>query len=159
MLCSTQTNQVIPWADLTSKSSHSYYTHTITLIQSRCFSHPFPLKEGRKEGNVSFNDALNTFYLRLYGVGHMVKDHSYSEKGNTLLPHRLLFAISSKGSFICTIPQRIAHTTAFVTPVVEHWLEQEIAQWVHSMKDLSDDPSHHEQTLLPRSYISLVHFH
>ena len=23
----------------------------------------------RKEGNVSFNDALNTFYLRLYGVG------------------------------------------------------------------------------------------
>ena len=25
---------------------------------------------------------------------------------------------------------RIAHTTAFVTPVVEHWLEQEIAQWV-----------------------------
>ena len=33
-------------------------------------------KEGRKEGNVLFNDALNTFYLRLYGVGHMVKDHS-----------------------------------------------------------------------------------
>ena len=28
----------------------------------------------REEGNVSFNDALNTFYLRLYGVGHMVKD-------------------------------------------------------------------------------------
>ena len=26
---------------------------------------------------------------------------------------------------------RIAHTTAFVTPVVEHWLEHEIAQWVH----------------------------
>ena len=24
---------------------------------------------------------------------------------------------------------RIAHTTAFVTPVVEHWLEREIAQW------------------------------
>ena len=29
--------------------------------------------EGRKEGNVLFNDALNTFYLRLYGVRHMVK--------------------------------------------------------------------------------------
>ena len=25
----------------------------------------------------------------------------------------------------------ISHTTAFVTPVVEHWLEREIAQWVH----------------------------
>ena len=47
---------------------------------------------------------------------------------------------------------RIAHTTAFVTPVVEHWLEREIAQWVHPMKDRSDDPSHHERTLLPRSY-------
>ena len=37
-----------------------------------------------------------------------------------------------------------------------HWLEREIAQWVHPMKDRSDDPSHHEQTLLPRSYISLL---
>ena len=27
-----------------------------------------------------FNDALNTFYLRLYGVRHMVKDHSGSER-------------------------------------------------------------------------------
>ena len=59
----------------------------------------------RKEGNVLFNDALNTFYLRLYGIRHMVKDHSDSEKGNPLPPHRLLFLISSKGSFICTIPQ------------------------------------------------------
>ena len=42
---------------------------------------------------------------------------------------------------------RITHTTAFVTPVVEHWLEQEIAQWVHRMKDRSDDPLHHERTL------------
>ena len=52
-----------------------------------------------------FNDALNTFYLRLYGVRHMVKDHSDSEKGNPLPPHRLLLSINSKGSFICTIPQ------------------------------------------------------
>ena len=27
----------------------------------------------RKEGNVLFNDALNTFYLWLYGIGHMVQ--------------------------------------------------------------------------------------
>ena len=60
---------------------------------------------GRKEGNVLFNDALNTFYLRLYGVRHMVKDHSDSEKGNPLPPHRLLFPISSKSSFICIIQQ------------------------------------------------------
>ena len=35
----------------------------------------------RKEGNVLFNDALNTFYLWLHGVGHMVKDHSDSKRG------------------------------------------------------------------------------
>ena len=58
-----------------------------------------------KEGNVLFNDALNTFYLRLFGVRHMVNDHSDSKKGNLLPPHRLLFPINSKGSFICTIPQ------------------------------------------------------
>ena len=58
-----------------------------------------------RERNVLFNDALNTFYQRLYGVGHMVKDHSDSEKGNLLPPHRLLFPINSRGSFICTIPQ------------------------------------------------------
>ena len=61
--------------------------------------------EGRKEGNVLFNDSLNTFYLRLYSVEHMVKDHSDSERGNPLPQHGLLFPISSKGSFKCTIPQ------------------------------------------------------
>ena len=34
----------------------------------------------------------------------------------------------------------------------EHWLERKIAQWVHPMKDRSDDPSHHDRTLLPRIY-------
>ena len=58
-----------------------------------------------KEGNVLFNDALNTFYLWLYGIGHMVEDHSDSERGNPLSPHGLLLSINSKGSFICTIPQ------------------------------------------------------
>ena len=68
------------------------------------------------KGIFLFNDALNTFYLWLYGVRHMAKDHS----------------------------------------VVEHWLERDIiAQWVHPMKDRSDDPSYHEQMLLPRSYVPL----
>ena len=63
------------------------------------------IESRRKEGIVLFNDALNTFYLWLYGIIHMVKYHSDSEKGNLLPPHRLLFPINSKGSFICTIPQ------------------------------------------------------
>ena len=59
-----------------------------------------------EEGNVLFNDALKTFYLRLYVVGHMIKYHSDSERGNLLPPHGLLFPINSKRSFICTIPHR-----------------------------------------------------
>ena len=86
-------------------------------------------KEGRKEGNVLFIDALNTFYLRLYGVRHMANDHSDSERGNPLLPHRLLFPISSR--VLLYAQDRIIHTY--------HWLEQEIAQWVNPMKDRSDD--------------------
>ena len=38
-----------------------------------------PYPSNNKEGNVLFNDTLNTFYLRLYGVRHMVKDHLDSE--------------------------------------------------------------------------------
>ena len=32
--------------------------------------------ERERERNVLFNDALNTFYLRLYSVRDMFKDHS-----------------------------------------------------------------------------------
>ena len=111
-----------------------------------------------KEGNVLFNDTLNTFYLRLYGIRHKVKDNYNSEKGNPLLPHRLLFSINSKGSFLKHHPtDRIVHTTAFVTPVVKHWLEREIAQWVHPMKDRSDDPSHHELHLAPLIHWKFKH--
>ena len=35
---------------------------------------------GYMEENVLFNDALNTFYYRLYGVRRMVKGHSESER-------------------------------------------------------------------------------
>ena len=72
-----------------------------------------------------FNDALNTFYSRLHGVSHIVKDHSNSERGNQLPPHGLLFPISSKGLYASST-DKITHITAFVIQVVGHWLEQEI---------------------------------
>ena len=85
----------------------------------------------KKERNVLFNDTLNTFYLWLYGVRHMVKDHSESERK----PAAATWAPLSnwqQGFFYMHHPtDRITHTTAFVTPVLEHWLEREIAQWVH----------------------------
>ena len=93
-------------------------------------THSVDLRFRERDRNVLFNDALNTFYLRLYGVRHMVKDHSDSEKGNPLPPHRLLLSINSKGSYMHHPTDRIAHTTTFVTPVVKHWLEQEIAYFL-----------------------------
>ena len=56
-----------------------------------------------KQGGVSnyvFNDALDTFYLRLYGVGYMLTDRptSYNEIGNPVKPiNVLLFPISYRG--------------------------------------------------------------
>ena len=44
----------------------------------------------------------------------MVKDHSDSERGNPLPPHRLLFPINIKGFFYMHhSTDRIAHTTTF----------------------------------------------
>ena len=112
------------------------------------------------EGHALFNNPLNTFYLLLYGVRHMVKDHSDSESENPLPPHGLLFHINSNDYFICTIMKiareetdnhqmgysfqlttrvlyfhhptdRIAHTMAFVQTVIERWMEREITQCVH----------------------------
>ena len=44
---------------------------------------------------------------------------------------------------------RIIHTTAFVTSVVEHWLEREMALWVHNEESI-------RRPIAPRSYISLL---
>ena len=78
----------------------------------------------------------------------MVKDHSDSEIGNPLPPHGLLFPISSKGYFICIIPQK-----GYNIPRSTGWNEKKLNR--STMKDRSDDPSHHERMLLPRNYISL----
>ena len=55
-----------------------------------------------------------------YMKSNMVKDHSDGEIGK---PAAL--------SDMHQPTDRITHTAAFVMPVVEHWLEQEIVQWVH----------------------------
>ena len=62
----------------------------------------------KEERNVLFNDALNTFYS--YMTGDICLMTTNIMRRNPLLPlHGLLFLISSKGSFICTIPQTGYH--------------------------------------------------
>ena len=75
----------------------------------------------------------------------MVKDHSDSERG---LAARVLFYAPS---------HRQAST--FVTPVVEHWLERAITQWIHHEESIrrpivSWAKSYHEAT--SRSHINYI---
>ena len=70
-------------------------THSIYFI--------YGYMEGRKD--MFYLTTHLTHFIYGYMASDMVKDHSDSEKGNLLPPHRLLFPINRKGSFICTIPQ------------------------------------------------------
>ena len=81
------------------------------------YIHVYPSQERRKE-IIYLTTHSTHFIFRLYGVRLMVKDHSDSEKGNLLLPHGLLFPISSKGSFIIYMhhsTDRITHHSLFYT--------------------------------------------
>ena len=115
-------------------------------------------KQGRKEGNILFNDALNTFYLRLYGIRHMVKDHSdrreeaccrYMHYAFRLTARVLLYAPSHRQDStyhgLCyTSRGALAGTrNSSMGPPHEGSIRRPIAP---------------ERTLLPRSYISLVFF-
>ena len=98
-----------------------------------------PLETKRKEGNVLFNDTLNTFYLRLYVIRHMVKNHKIAREdirchhmGNT-------FRLAARVHLYVSFHRQDNTYHSLCTPVVEHWLERKIAQWV-TMKDRSDDP-------------------
>ena len=66
--------------------------------------------EGRKEGRVLFNDVLdNTFFTVIWRRKH--GKGTLSEIGNPLPPHGLLFPISNKDYFICSIRQIGEHIT------------------------------------------------
>ena len=67
-----------------------------------------------KEGNVLFNDALNTIYLWLYGIGHRLKNHmGYSFQLAAWVP---LYAPSHRKK----MPSYLA--TVYVYIIVRCWL-------------------------------------
>ena len=45
-------------------------THTMAFVTPVMEHWQYEKYDGRTEGNVLFNDALNTFYLQLSGIGH-----------------------------------------------------------------------------------------
>ena len=70
----------------------------------------------RKDGNILFNNALNTFYLWLYGIEHMVKT-TQKLRGNPLLH----FWLEARDIYMHHPTDMTAHSMAFVTPVAERW--------------------------------------
>ena len=67
---------LIPWTE-GRKEMFYLTTHSTHLVTWRTCVHEIPWQNSyvERKGSVLFNDTLNTFYLRLYGVRHMVKDH------------------------------------------------------------------------------------
>ena len=87
----------------------------------------------------------------------MVKDHSDNERGNPLSPHGLHLPISRKGSFICTIPKTRYHIPRPLLHLLwsAGWNEKYLN--VSTMKDRSDDQSHHERSLVLNTYTLFTH--
>ena len=104
-------------SSLTCNRNHCYNAMTFQWLHfldaAIIYKHIRPLQANHmrllicKVKFVLFNDATGTHwflcYHRLLDVIHMVTLTHFLE-GNPLPPHRLLFSISSKGSFICTFP-------------------------------------------------------
>ena len=104
-------------------------THQLTVQSARTFL---------------FNDLFNTFYLRLYGVRHVVKDHKDSEKENPAT----LFD-KQQGIFYIHYPtDSIVHTMAYVKPIVERWMERKITEWVHHEESIRRLNAHFDQKAL-----------
>ena len=76
------------------------------------YGNEWGLKNQLRKEWLYFDDTLDTFYLV------EVKEYFDMELILLLLLLWCFFLISSKGSFTCTIPDRLVHMT-FVTPLVE----------------------------------------
>ena len=117
----------------TDRTAHT--TAFVTPVMEKELNRP--TMEGsvqwRKEGNVLFNDALNTFYLRLYGVRHMVKDHSDSKRGNRCLHIGYSFRLAA------SFPPRQDNT------------HHRLCYTSRGALAGSNDASHHELHLAPQS--------
>ena len=101
----------------------------------------------RKERNVLFNDALNTFYLRLYGIGHMVKDHGDSHLRNPLSPlHYLTFRLAALYLLYALSHRQdsIYHGLCYTSRGALTGTRN--SSMGLTTRDQSDHPSHHERT-------------
>ena len=71
------------------------------------------------------------FYLTMHSThfndGYMATDHSDSKRKSAAATWVTLFSMSGMAYCMHHSTDRIAHTTVFVKPVVEHWLQREMS--------------------------------
>ena len=123
-----------PFADTCYHHCYSDSLMYVSELMKSYIYNPFQLslvKEGRKK--MFYLTTHSTHFIYVIWCGTCAKGPVRKNPLPSL--HGLLFPLSNKGSFICTIPQRV-HTTTFVTPVVDHWLEREITQRVRYERTL-----------------------
>ena len=88
----------------------STHRHTNAHMHAHTYTHWYKLLL------LTTSREREMFYLTMHST-HFVYNYmaSDSEKGNPLPPHRLLLLINSKGSFICTIPQKGYHSLCYTS--------------------------------------------
>ena len=106
--------------EIGKKNTHITYDKTEMLDRNKVKKTHYLIREANTIYKISIKISLFSFlasniWLRATQITR--------DKILLLLTHGLLFPISSKGSLIGTIPNGIAHTKAYITPVEEHRLE------------------------------------
>ena len=105
-----------------------------------------------------YSTTHSTHFIYGYMVSDMVKDRSDREREETCCCHMgYYFRLTAR--ILLYAPSHRQDSTYHGLYYTSRGalVGTRVAQWVHPMKDRSDDTSHHERTLLPRSYISLRH--
>ena len=99
-----------PWNDPLA-TFHFTFTFAFTFIFTFIFTLTSRHMEIQKESLFCLPTPLEhfDFHIISYWTSSHMAITTYFFKENPLLPHRLLFPISSKGSFICTFPQTGQH--------------------------------------------------
>ena len=96
-----------------------------------------------KERNALFNDALNTFGLRLYGVSHMVKDHSDNERITSCRHMGYSFRLAAKVILYASSHRQESTYHGFCYTSRGALAGTRYSTMCPPMKDRSGDPSHH----------------
>ena len=100
-----------------------------------------------KEGNVLFNDALNTFYLRLYGVNIWLRTTQIAREETRCCHIGYSFQLAARV---------LLYASSHRQDSIYHGLCYTSRGALAGTRNSSMGPlSHHERTLLPLSYISL----